>query len=37
LGNRFYLSLDGDLYLYVGGVEEHNRFRIYTLQRALDN
>jgi hypothetical protein len=37
LGNRFYLSLDGDLYLYVGGVEEHNRFRIHTLQRALDD
>ena len=36
LGNRFYLSLDGDLYLYVGGVEEHNRFRIHTLQRAVN-
>jgi len=35
--NRYYLSLEGDLYLYVGPPEPHNRFLLCTLDRALDN
>jgi Replication initiator protein A len=34
--NRYYLSLEGDLYLYVGPPEAHNRFLLCTLDRALD-
>jgi hypothetical protein len=32
--NHYYVSLDGGLYLCVGGFEEHNRFYIRTLQRT---
>jgi hypothetical protein len=34
--NRYYLSLEGDLYLYVGPPEPHNRFLLCTLDRAMD-
>jgi hypothetical protein len=34
--NRYYLSLEGDLYLYVGPPEPHNRFFLCTLDRVLD-
>jgi hypothetical protein len=34
--NRYYLSLEGDLYLYLGPPEPHNRFLLCTLDRALD-
>src|SRR5215207_4698204 len=33
--NRYYLSLEGDLYLYVGPPEPDNRFFLCTLHRAL--
>jgi hypothetical protein len=35
--NRYYLSLEGGLYLYVGPPEPHNRFLLCTLDRALDD
>lgn len=35
-GNRFYLSLDGELYLYLGGTDEDSRFHIHTLERVAD-
>src|SRR5215212_10069123 len=35
--NRYYLSLEGDLYLYLGPPEPHNRFLLCTLDRALDD
>src|SRR5215204_1388497 len=34
--NRYYLSLEGDLYLYLGPPEPHNRFLLCTLDRARD-
>lgn len=34
--NRYYLSLEGDLYLYVGPPEPENRFYLLTLFRASD-
>jgi hypothetical protein len=33
--NRYYLSLEGDLYLYIGSPEPANRFFLRTLQRSL--
>ena len=35
--NRYYLSLEGNLYLYVGPPVLENRFLLCTLDRALDN
>ena len=32
--NRYYLSLEGDLYLYLGPPEPANRFFLYTLERS---
>jgi Replication initiator protein A len=34
--NRYYVSLEGDLYLYVGPPEPHNRFLLCALDRAQD-
>ena len=34
--NRYYLSLEGDLYLYVGSPEPENRFLLCPLERATD-
>jgi len=34
--NRYYLSLEGDLYLYVGPPEPQYRFLLCPLDRALD-
>jgi hypothetical protein len=34
--NRYYLSLEGDLYLYVGPPEPYNCFLLCTLDRAPD-
>lgn len=34
-GNHYYLSLDGDLYLYLGGTEEQHRFLLRGLQRPV--
>jgi hypothetical protein len=34
--NRYYLSLKGDLYLYVGSPEPENRFLLCPLERATD-
>jgi hypothetical protein len=33
--NQYYLSLEGDLYLYLGLPEPANRFFLYTLQRSV--
>jgi hypothetical protein len=33
--NRYYLSLEGDLYLYVGSPEPENRFLLCPLDRCL--
>lgn len=35
--NRFYLSLEGDLYVYLGASEPDNRFFLHTLDRDLDS
>jgi plasmid replication initiation protein len=32
--NRYYVSLEGDLFLYVGNTDEQNRYHICTLRRA---
>ena len=32
--NRYYISLEGDLYLYVGPPKPENRFFLRTLDRA---
>ena len=32
--NRYYLSLEGDLYLYIGPPEPANRFFLRTLERS---
>ena len=32
--NRYYISLKGDLYLYVGSPKPENRFFLRTLERA---
>jgi Asp-tRNA(Asn)/Glu-tRNA(Gln) amidotransferase A subunit family amidase len=32
-GNKFYLSLNGDLFLYLGGTGEEHRHYLYTLSR----
>ena len=32
--NRYYISLKGDLYLYVGPPKPENRFFLRTLERA---
>jgi hypothetical protein len=32
--NRYYISLEGDLYLYVGPSKPENRFVLCTLDRA---
>lgn len=37
LGNRFYLSIGGDLYLYVGEPCPENRFYLYTINRDPDD
>jgi hypothetical protein len=34
--NRYYLSLEGDLYLYIGPPEPQYRFLLCTLDRAPD-
>jgi hypothetical protein len=34
--NRYYLSLEGDLYLYVGSPEPENRFLLCPLEHATD-
>ena len=34
--NRYYLSLEGDLYLYLGPPEAQCRFLLCTLNRAPD-
>jgi hypothetical protein len=33
-GNKFYLSLNGDLFLYLGGTEEEHRHYLCTLSRG---
>jgi len=33
--NRYYLSLEGDLYLYLGPPEPANRFFLLTLERSI--
>jgi hypothetical protein len=33
--NRYYLSLEGDLYLYIGAPEPANRFFLRTLERSM--
>jgi hypothetical protein len=34
--NRYYPSLEGGPYLYVGSLEPENRFLLYPLERATD-
>lgn len=34
--NRFYLALEGDLYVYLGAPEPDNRFFLHTLERDLN-